>query len=49
VTIGGAAATVQSMSASALVLRTPPGTPGLAVVVITTPGGCQVQTTYTYL
>jgi hypothetical protein len=49
VTIGGAAATVQSMSASALVLRTPPGTPGLAVVVITTPGGCQVQTSYTYL
>jgi hypothetical protein len=49
VTIGGAPATVQSTFPTALVLVTPPGTPGVAAVVITTPGGCQVQTTYTYL
>ncbi|MCC7398539.1 MAG: IPT/TIG domain-containing protein [Planctomycetes bacterium] len=48
-TIGGAAATTLSVSATVLSLRTPPGTPGQQPVVITTPGGCQVTTTYTYL
>ena len=48
VTIGGAAATVTSATAILVVLRTPPGTPGVAPVVVTTPGGCQTTTTYTY-
>jgi hypothetical protein len=47
-TIGGAAATISSVSATSIVMRTPPGTPGVAQVVLTTPGGCQVTTTYTY-
>ena len=49
VTIGGAAAIVQTATAVSLLVRTPPGTPGVAQVVITTPGGCQTTTTYTYL
>lgn len=48
VTIGGSAATISSISATSIVMRTPPGTPGLAPVVIATPGGCQATTTYTY-
>jgi Legume lectin domain/IPT/TIG domain len=47
-TIGGAAATISSISATSIVMRTPPGTPGVAQVVLTTPGGCQATTTYTY-
>lgn len=49
VTIGGAAAIVSTVSAGAIVMRTPPGTPGVAAVVVTTPGGCSVTTSYTYL
>lgn len=49
VTIGGAAAIVLTAAPSALTLRTPPGTPGIAAVVITTPGGCTASTTYTFL
>lgn len=49
VTIGGAAATVLSVSATSVSMRTPPGTPGVAAVVLTTPGGCAATTTYTYL
>jgi Legume lectin domain/IPT/TIG domain len=49
VTIGGAPALVQGVSATLLSLRTPPGVPGVASVVITTPGGCTTTTTYTYL
>jgi hypothetical protein len=49
VTIGGVAAAVQSVSATAVLVRTPAGTPGVATVVITTVGGCQTTTTYTYL
>jgi hypothetical protein len=49
VTIGGQPAPVQSVSNTALTVRTPPGTPGVATVVLTTPGGCSAQTSYTYL
>lgn len=48
VTIGGNPAVVQSVTFSTLSLRTPPGTVGVAPVVITTPGGCTVATSYTY-
>jgi hypothetical protein len=48
VTIGGVAAIVTSASASSVVIRTPPGIPGIATVVLTTLGGCQATTTYTY-
>jgi hypothetical protein len=49
VTIGGAPATVMHGSEIQLLIMTPPGTPGIAPVVITTPGGCIATTTYTYL
>ncbi len=49
VTIGGAPATVTSISAGVVVVITPPGVPGPAPVVITTPGGCSVTSTFTYL
>ena len=48
VTVGGAAATIQSVSPTSVLVRTPAGTPGVAPVVVTTPGGCVVNTTYTY-
>ena len=48
VTVGGAAATIQTVSATSVLVRTPAGTPGVAPVVVTTPGGCVVNTTYTY-
>ncbi len=48
VTIGGAAAMVQSLTAATITVKTPPGTPGQAAVVVTTPGGCSANTTYTY-
>lgn len=49
VTIGGAAALVLSAGATSVTVRTPPGTPGVATVVLTTPGGCVATTSYTYL
>lgn len=49
VTIGGAAATVNSAIATVITVFTPPGTPGVASVILTTPGGCTASTTYTYL
>ncbi len=49
VTIGGSAATVLTATAATLIISTPPGVTGSANVVITTPGGCSVTTTYTYL
>jgi hypothetical protein len=49
VTIGGAPATVLSAGAAVLTVNTPPGTPGVAPVIITTAGGCTTSTTYTYL
>jgi hypothetical protein len=36
------------VAATAITMNTPPGTPGQQPVVITTPGGCIVNTTYTY-
>jgi hypothetical protein len=49
VTIGGAPAQILSVSPGSISMRTPPGTPGVAAVLITTPGGCTTNTTYTYL
>jgi len=49
VTIGGAPAAVVSITPSAVVVTTPPGTPGPAPIVLTTPYGCTVTATYTYL
>jgi hypothetical protein len=49
VTIGGAPATVTSATASSVIVNTPPGTAGVQPVVLTTPGGCVANTTYTYL
>ncbi len=48
VTVGGNPAIVVSTGYSSLQLRTPPGTAGVAQVVITTPGGCTATTSYTY-
>lgn len=48
VTIGGAPATILSASGVVVTMNTPPGTPGVASVVLTTPGGCAVSTTYSY-
>lgn len=48
-TIGGTTANVLSASASAIVVTTPPGVSGPAPVIITTPGGCQVMSTFNYL
>jgi hypothetical protein len=49
VTIGGAPAIVLSATSTTVTMRTPPGMPGVAPVVLTTPGGCSTSTTYTYL
>lgn len=49
VTIGGAPAIIQTITASSINMKTPAGAVGPATVVITTPGGCTVNTTYTYL
>jgi len=48
VTIGGLPATMVTATATVVQMRTPPGTPGQATVVLTTPGGCTVNTSYTY-
>ncbi|MCK5942975.1 MAG: IPT/TIG domain-containing protein [Planctomycetes bacterium] len=48
VTIGGAPANVIGASSNAVTMNTPPGSVGVAAVVVTTPGGCTAQTTYTY-
>jgi hypothetical protein len=49
VTIGGAPATVVEHGPLFVLMWTPPGTPGVAPVIVTTPGGCVATTTYTYL
>lgn len=49
VTIGGNPATIVSNSATSIIMTTPPGVTGPATVVVTTPGGCSVTATYTYL
>lgn len=48
VTIGGAAATVNSISSTVISVTTPPGPLGPASVVVTTPGGCTATTTFNY-
>lgn len=47
-TVGGVAANVLASTATSMVARTPPGTVGPAMIVITTPAGCQVTSTFTY-
>jgi hypothetical protein len=49
VTIGGAPALILSVGSTSISMRTPPGTPGVAPVLITTLGGCSTSTSYTYL
>ena len=49
VTIGGVPASVNSVTSFVVTLNTPPGSPGVAPVLLTTPGGCTTSTTYTYL
>jgi hypothetical protein len=48
-TIGGVPATVSQASATVVIAITPPNTPGPKPVVFTTPGGCTVSATFTYL
>ena len=48
-TIGGAPAQVNAITPTTISITTPPGVPGVAPVVLTTPTGCTVSTTYTYL
>lgn len=48
-TIGGTPANVISSTNTSIIALTPAGTSGPAPVVITTPGGCQVTSTFTYL
>jgi hypothetical protein len=48
VTFNGTTANVTTATSTVILATTPPGTPGPAQVVITTPGGCSTTTTYTY-
>ena len=48
VTIGGTP-TMLTIQSTVILVQTPPGTPGPAQVVLTTPGGCTATTTYFYL
>ncbi|MBL8754330.1 MAG: IPT/TIG domain-containing protein [Planctomycetes bacterium] len=49
VTVGGAPANLLAVSTGVVVFNTPPGTPGPKPVVVTPPGGCAAQSTFTYL
>lgn len=49
VTIGGVPATVQFLSPTSLSIVVPPGVPGSVPVLVTSPAGCSVTTSYTYL
>jgi len=49
VTVNGVPATVTSIAATLVVFVTPPNPAGPRPVVLTTPGGCTVNTTFTYL
>jgi hypothetical protein len=46
--IGGASATITSLTPTSIFVTTPPGTIGPASVVVTSPSGCTATTTYTY-
>ena len=48
-TIDGVPATVTTAAATIVIAITPPGTAGTVPLVLTTPGGCTVSSTYTYL
>ena len=48
VTINGAPITVISQTPIAIVGLTPPGQPGLATVLVTSPSGCAATASYTY-
>lgn len=48
-TIGGVPANVTSASATVVVISTPPNSVGPKTVVVRTPGGCTVNSTFTYL
>jgi hypothetical protein len=48
-TIGGLPATVTNASATVVTVLTPPNPPGPRQIVLTTPGGCTVTSTFTYL
>ncbi len=48
VTIGGASALILTNTTTQIICKTPPGTVGVAPVVMTTPQGCVGNTTYTY-
>lgn len=48
-TIGGVPATVTNASSTVITALTPPGQVGPRPIVITTPGGCVVTSTFTYL
>jgi hypothetical protein len=40
VTVGGSPATIQSMTPTAILATAPPGAPGPATIVVTSPSGC---------
>lgn len=49
VTVGGATATVASASETSVIFTTPPGTAGATVpVLLTTPGGCSANGSFSY-
>ncbi|MEZ6035966.1 MAG: IPT/TIG domain-containing protein [Planctomycetota bacterium] len=48
VTVGGVSVPVLGAASSTVWFRTPAGTPGQQPIVITTPGGCTVSTSFTY-
>lgn len=48
VTVGGAPAQLLSQSLTWLYCVSPPGTPGPAVIAVTTPGGCAATATFVY-
>ena len=48
VTIGGNPVTVTNLIPTAVIATSPPGNVGSAVLVVTTPLGCSVTSTYTY-
>lgn len=49
VTVNGVPANVTSAAATIVTFVTPPNPAGARPVVLTTPGGCTVNTTFTYL
>ena len=48
VTVGGATATIQSLSITSIFATAPPGTLGPAALVVTSPSACSASAIYTY-